>query len=394
MTWRTRYCVAFTATVVALTGCVGEGGTDPAADSEVSPPIESTTTAVASSISTVETDGDAAAAAFTRGVFADLHGDEPGCTVAVGRDGAVVFAEAYGAARLDPFEPMTVDTVVDIASVSKQFTATAVLLLAERGVVDLDAPLSTYLPDLPAWASQTTLAQLIHHQSGIPDYIDLLPERGFSETRSPTVADALAALGDVAELDFEPGSSWSYSNSNYFLLSQVVLAATGVDLGAFLAAEVFGPLGLDMVMDPLATIENKAMSYERVDGAWQPWENRWEPNIGAGAIQTTPSQLVVWAAQYWEPTIGAATIDAERLDDAADAGGGDAYGAGIIERDVGGSVGQVLGHGGRWDGFDTTFSVAPSHQLAVAVSCTTPDAMRRLGRTVDVDLLSAWIGSS
>ena len=112
----------------------------------------------------------------------DLHGDEPGCTVAVGRDGAVVFAEAYGAARLDPFEPMTVDTVVDIGSVSKQFTATAILLLAERGMVDLDAPLSTYLPDLPAWAARPTLAQLIHHQSGIPDYIDLLFDRGFAVT--------------------------------------------------------------------------------------------------------------------------------------------------------------------------------------------------------------------
>ena len=94
----------------------------------------------------------------------------------------MVFAEAYGAARLDPFEPMTVDTVVDIGSVSKQFTATAILMLAERGKVDFDAPLSTYLPDLPAWASRPTIAQLIHHQSGIPDYIDLLVDRGFTET--------------------------------------------------------------------------------------------------------------------------------------------------------------------------------------------------------------------
>jgi CubicO group peptidase (beta-lactamase class C family) len=92
----------------------------------------------------------------------------------------VVFAEAYGAAHLDPFAPMTVDTVVDIGSVSKQFTATAILLLAERGAIDLDAPLSTYLPDLPAWASQPTIAQLIHHQSGIPDYLDLLVDRGFT----------------------------------------------------------------------------------------------------------------------------------------------------------------------------------------------------------------------
>jgi CubicO group peptidase (beta-lactamase class C family) len=390
--WQSGCRVATIATVVVVTGCVGAGAPDPIADPEASPPIESPT-APASTTTSIGNGSDAAAAAFTRAMFADVPDDEPGCTVAVGRGGAVVFAEAYGAARLDPLEPMTVDTVVDIASVSKQFTATAILLLAERGEIDLDAPLSAYLPDLAAWASQPTLRQLIHHQSGIPDYIDLLPRRGFAETgSSPTAGDALAALGDVADLESAPGESWSYSNSNYFLLSQVVLAVTGKDLGAFLDAEVFGPLGLEMVMDPLTSIENKAVSYERVDGAWQPWENRWEPNIGAGAVQTTPSQLVVWAAQYWEPTIGAATIAAERLDGAADVGGGETYGAGIIERDVGGAIGQVLGHGGQWDGFNTVFSVAPEHRVAVAVSCTTASAMQRLGRTFDVDLLGAWIG--
>lgn len=110
---------------------------------------------------------------------------------------------------------MTVDTVVDVGSVSKQFTATAILLLAERGAVDLDAPLSTYLPDLPAWASRPTVFQVIHHESGIPGYIDLLVKRCFVVTgSSPTIADALAALGDVVDLDFAPGTRWEYSNSN------------------------------------------------------------------------------------------------------------------------------------------------------------------------------------
>ena len=193
LTRKRRCFVAITLTVVALAGCVDGGGADLTADVEVSRPLESstqvdsTTTAAfstaASPITSGDDDGDAAAAEFTRSLFADVRSDDPGCTVAVGRDGAVVFAEAYGAARLDPLEPMTVDTVVDIASISKQFTATAILLLAERGMVDLDAPLSTYLPDLPAWASLPTLAQLMHHQSGIPDYIGLLFERGFALTR-------------------------------------------------------------------------------------------------------------------------------------------------------------------------------------------------------------------
>jgi CubicO group peptidase (beta-lactamase class C family) len=392
-------------TVVALSSCAGEGQTDGTAEFEVSLPVDSTMPA-ASSTGTTENAGaqpstdapidDAAAAEFTRSLFADLRADEPGCTVAVGRDAAVVFAEAYGAARLDPFEPMTADTVVDIASVSKQFTATAILLLAERGAVDLGAPLSTYLPDLPAWASRPTVAQLMHHESGIPDYIDLLVGRGFVVTgSSPTIDDALAALGDVVDLRFAPGASWEYSNSNYFLLSQVVLAVTGQDLGAFLAAEVFGPLGLDMVMDPIAAIEEKAVSYEQVGGEWQVADSRWLPTIGAGSIQTTPSQLVEWAAQYWEPTIGATTINAERFEGAVDTPEGK-YGAGIVEADIGGDVGRMLTHNGHWGGFFTVLSVAPDHRVAVAVSCTSPNAIGRLRhhRTFDRDLLASWIGSN
>ena len=400
LSWRSRCCVAIAATVVALTGCAGDGGTDLAAERDVSQPIElaTTSTATAASIGTVVTDGDVAAAEFTRSLFARLPAGDPGCTVAVGRGGKVVFAEAYGAARLDPLEPMTVDTVVDIGSVSKQFTATAILMLAERGKVDLDAPLSTYLPGLPAWGSRATIAQLIHHQSGIPDYIDLLLDRGFTETgSSPTIADALAALGDVVDLRFAPGTSWEYSNSNYFLLSQVVQAVTGDDLPMFLTTEVFAPLGLDMVMDPMAAIDGKAVSYKRVAGQWQIADGHWEPTIGAGSIQTTPSQLVEWAAQYWEPTIGASTINAERFDTAVDTHQGgvfDAYGAGMYETDMGSDIGRVILHNGAWAGFGTSFYVAPAHRVALAVSCNSPTAGGRLGRTLERDLLTAWIGSN
>jgi len=392
--------MAITATVVALTGCVGDGRTDPTAAGEVSEPIESTTTptTTASPIGTVDTEADAAAAEFTRSLFTRLTVGDPGCTVAVGRSGKVVFAEAYGAAHLDPFAPMTVDTVVDIGSVSKQFTATAILLLAERGAIDLDAPLSTYLPDLPAWASQPTIAQLIHHQSGIPEYLDLLVDRGFTETgRSPTIADALAALGDVLDLRFAPGTSWEYSNSNYFLLGQVVQAVTGEDLPTFLTTEVFEPLGLEMVMDPMTEIDGKAVSYSGVAGQWQIADVRWEPTIGAGSIQTTPSELVEWASQYWEPTIGASTINGERFDTAIDthqSGRSGVYSAGMFETDMGSDIGRVIWHPGGWGGFRTLFSVAPAHRLAIAVSCNSPTSFAKLRTTLDRDLFTAWIGNN
>ena len=387
--------MAIAITVVALTGCAGDGRTDSPTGGEAPPAVGATSTA-ASTTATADKDRDAAAAAFTRSLFAKFRSDEPGCTVAVGRDGQVVFAEAYGAARLDPLEPMTADTVVDIASVSKQFTATAILLLAERGAVDLDAPLSTYLPDLPAWASQPTVAELMHHESGIPDYLDLLVGRGFTLTGpSPTVADALDALGDVPELRFAPGTSWEYSNSNYFLLGQVVQAVSGEELGAFLATEVFEPLHLDMVMDPVAAIDEKAVSYELVDEEWHVADSHWVPTTGAGSIQTTPSQLVSWATQYWEPTVGASTIDAERFDGAVRTGRGMRYGAGIYLLDAGGDDGLILTHNGAWDGFRTVFTVLPERHAAVAVSCTSPTALGHIGHhnTFDRDLLTAWIGT-
>src|SRR3954451_8532762 len=397
--WRSRCCVGITAAFVALTGCVSERATDPTADRELSQPIESTTTptTTAATVGTVDTEGDAAAAEFTRSLFTRLTAGEPGCTVAVGRNGKVVFAEAYGAARLYPLEPMTVDTVVDVGSVSKQFTATAILMLAERVKVDLDAPLSTYLPDLPAWASRPTIAQLMHHQSGIPDYIGLLVDRGFTETDRPTIADALDVLGDVVDLRFAPGTSFEYSNSNYFLLSQVVQAVTGHDLPTFLTMEVFEPLGLDMVMDPSAAIDDKAVSYKQVAGEWQIADSRWEPTIGAGAIQTTPSELVEWAAQYWEPTIGASTINAERFDTAIDthqSGELGMYGAGMFETDMGSDIGRVIWHTGGWGGFRTLFSVAPAHRLAIAVNCNSPTSFGKLRPTLDRDLFTAWIGSN
>ncbi len=332
---------------------------------------------------------DAAAIEATRSWFADLGADDPGCSVAVGRDGAVVYAEAFGAARLDPSEPMTTDTIVDIGSTSKQFTATAVLLLAEQGLVDLEDPLADHLPDLPAWAAETTLRQLVHHTSGIPDYIGLLVEEGFDLTGSSTDADALAALGAVDELDFPPGSSWEYSNSNYFLLGQVVLAASGSPLDEFLAAEVFEPLGLAMVMDPVAALPGKAVSYEGTGDDRAVADSRWE-QLGDGGIQTTPSELVRWAAQYWEPTVGGEGITAARLDDAAEIDGYGRYGAGIQVFDDP-DLGTVLSHSGSWAGFVTIFVVVPEQRLALAATCTSPDSLEATGVTSEDELLEPWL---
>lgn len=364
-----------------LLGACSTGGDDTAATTVTS--ATSATTATTAAAATTDP------AAATRARFARVGPTDPGCTIAVARDGEIVFAEAYGAARLDPLTPMTTGTVVDIGSTSKQFTATALLLLAEEGRLSLDDRLATHVPTLPAWAAGPTLRQLMHHQSGIPDYIALLEAAGIATTDPASDADSLAVLGRVTALDFEPGTQWAYSNSNYFLMARVVLAVTGRDLGEYLAATVFEPLGLAMVMDPTARIPTKAVSYEGVGTARTVADSPWE-QLGDGAVQTTPTELVRWATQYWAPTLGSPALAAARLDGAADTGVGGRYGAGIAEADVPG-LGRVLTHSGGWGGFVTSFSVLPDRRLALAATCTSPDTAEKLGLGSDLELLEPWV---
>ena len=120
----------------------------------------------------------------------------------------------------------TPDTVFDIGKVTNQLTATAVLLLADEGELRLDDPVSTYLDGLPGWADDVTVTNLIHHTSGLPDYVDLLTDQGFEPQDPTTQTQALEALGTTAELQFAPGSIFRHSNSDYLLLAEIVRAAT------------------------------------------------------------------------------------------------------------------------------------------------------------------------
>ena len=290
---------------------------------------------------------------------------KPGCSAAVGIAGKVVWAGAHGVADLDSGTAITPDTAFDIASVSKQFTATAALLLAGAGELSQDDPLSDHVPGLPAWSRTVTVGQLIHQTSGIPDYIGLLYDAGYEDGDRTTNADALKAVAEVEDLEFEPGTQWDYSNSNYLLLGQVVEAVSGQSLSDFLDAEIFTPLGLDMVLDPVRPVPTAAVSYTKDDGTYTVAPTAWE-QTGDGSIQTTPSQLVIWADNYRTGAVGGPELLAAQTDGAVetDADTGQRYGAGIY---VG--VDGTLEHDGSWAGFVTDFTVSADRSHAVAVSC-------------------------
>jgi len=307
--------------------------------------------------------------------------DEPGCSAAVGVEGKVAWTGTRGIADLRSGAKITVDTVFDIASVSKQFTATAILLLTEAGKLTLDDPLSQYVPDLPAWATQVSLAQLMHHTSGIPDYVGLLQEQGYSYGDRTTEAQALQALAGAPELVFKPGSRYEYSNSNYLLLGEIVHRVAVQPLADYLSAEIFKPLGLVMVLDPVTRLPGKALSYTKTEGEYRLADSAWE-QIGDGGIQTTPSQLVRWGDNYRTGKVGGPKLLDAQLAGAVETepDGGDRYGAGILALANG-----MLDHDGAWAGFVTAFRVSSDRRTSVAISCNAdkqdPEAMAEtLGR--------------
>jgi CubicO group peptidase (beta-lactamase class C family) len=318
-----------------------------------------------------------------------VQANAPGCSAAVGIEGKVAWTGVAGLADMTIGAKVTADTVFDIASVSKQFTATAILLLAEAGRLTLEDTLSQYMSEMPPWAANVTLTQLMHHTSGVPDYTGLLQEQGFSYVDRTTEAQALQALVAVPELVFKPGTRYQYSNSNYLLLGEIVRRVSGKPLADYLNTKIFQPLSLAMVLDPVASIPNKALSYTQAEPGgrgpnaedYQVADSMWE-QVGDGGIQTTPSQLVRWADNYRTGKVGGPKLLDAQLAGAVqtEPGGGDRYGAGIISLANG-----MLDHDGSWAGFVTAFRVSSDRRTSVAISCNVdeqdPEAMAdALGR--------------
>lgn len=280
--------------------------------------------------------------------------DRPGCSAAVGIRGDVVWAGATGIADLATREPVTTQTRFDMASVAKQFTATAILMLQRDGALSLADPVATYIDGLPAWGRSVTLDQLMHHTSRVPDYWSVLDRDGIGFSDPADHARILNAIRRLTTL--EAATGYSYSNSNYVLLAEVVARVSGQPLPAFLAERVFTPLGLAMELSPGLAAPDVALSYDDND-AFQP--PGWTA-YGAIGIITTPSELVRWGDQYRAGDI----IQDDFAVGAADEGTGEFYAAGMdIEAD------GRLNHNGRFGGYISTFTVSADRETTVVVMC-------------------------
>jgi CubicO group peptidase (beta-lactamase class C family) len=296
----------------------------------------------------------------------------PGCAFALYERGRVLYEKGYGLASVEhevAINPR--QTVFDIGSTSKQFTAASILLLAQDGKLALDDSVRKHLPELPGYFDKVTLDHLMNHTGGVRDYFLLLMLGGINIQDHSTDADALQAIARQQSLDFLPGSEHSYSNSGYFLMSLVVKKASGKSLREFAQERIFAPLNMRQTLildDHSRVIPHRATSYEPgPDGGWVLSTSAWE-QTGDGQVQTTVRDLARWDANFYDPKVGGGAL-IEQLQKVGTLNDGKAinYARGLMIDDYRGL--RAVSHGGSWMGFRAELLRFPDSGIAAAALC-------------------------
>jgi D-alanyl-D-alanine carboxypeptidase len=291
----------------------------------------------------------------------------PSVSIAVVTNGTIVYANAYGMARLDPPLPATPSMRYSIGSVSKQITATAVLLLAEQGKLRLDDKVGRFLPTLTR-ANDVTIRQVLSMTSGYQDYWP--QDYVMPPMLQPTTAARIVNEWARKPLDFEPGTKWQYSNTNYVIAGLIVEKLAGMPLVEFLRRHIFTPLHMESVMitDEGALGPRDPERYERF-GLGPP---RVAPKEGrgwmfaAGELAMNASDLARWDISVIRQSIlKPSSYRAQQTDVLLTDGRATGYGLGV---DVGSFQGhRLISHGGEVSGFSTRNSIFPDDRMAVVV---------------------------
>jgi D-alanyl-D-alanine carboxypeptidase len=291
----------------------------------------------------------------------------PSASIAVVKDGEIEYTNAYGTARLDPMVPAASSMRYSIGSVSKQITATAVLLLAERGKLSLDDKVSRWMPTLTR-AGDVSIRQLLSMTSGYQDYWP--QDYVMPPMLKTTTAQLIAAEWGQKALDFEPGTAWQYSNTNYVIAGLIVEKASGIPLVDFLRKNVFTPLHMESVMitDEGALGPTDPERYERFGlGPLRvaPKEARgWM--FAAGELAMNASDLARWDISVMKQTVlKPSSYRMQQTDMLLKDGRASGYGLGVSVGSFGDH--RMISHGGEVSGFSTQNSIFPDDGMAVVV---------------------------
>lgn len=303
--------------------------------------------------------------------------NSPGCAVGVARNGEPLFQNGYGMSNLEHDVPITPASIFHVASVSKQFTATAIMLLAADGKLSLDDEVRKHLPELPDYGQRITIRHLLTHTSGLRDQWDLLAmARGgrFEENRI-TEADVLEIVTRQKALNFVPGTEYLYSNTGFTLLGTIVRRVSGKSLRAFAEERIFHPLGMlntHFHDDYTMVVRGRAAGYAPSGRQWRVSLPNFD-TYGATSLFTTVGDLLKWEANFAKPVVGTAPLFEQMMASATISNGDTtAYGLGIGTEVYRGT--RLIGHGGADAGYRTYAGRVPEHGLDIVVLCNAATA--------------------
>lgn len=335
--------------------------------------------------------------------------DAPGCALGVYQNGQVLYARGYGMASLEHGIALSPRSVLDVGSISKQFTAMAMLLLAREGKLSLDDPIRKLFPEMPPYADGITWRRALSQTSGLRDLWTMWGQTGRT-FRGDTI-DALRVITRAAEPNYPPGERYLYTNSGWILAAQAVYRLTGQTLAQFAEAHLFAPLGMRDTRyfgDNAMVIPGLATAYgPRSGGGYSVERNTYDGAIvGAGGVHTTIEDFGRWLDNYDKLLVGDANIVRTMttptvLTDGTPARSGftQAYAVGLNAGTLRGL--PVISHGGSWAGYRGHFLRFPEQRFAVATFCNVsnagPDSLARqvagvyLGDRMEPDTTSAWV---
>lgn len=305
-------------------------------------------------------------------LFAEWNrSDSPGAALVVTRDHEIIHKQGYGMANLEYDIPITPTSIFDIASVSKQFAAFAIVTLSHQGKLSIDDDIRTHLPDLPDFGNTITIRHLLHHTSGLRDWVQSLSIAGDLMDDVISFKHILKMVRHQKALNFEPGAEYLYSNTGYNLLAEIVERGTGDSFREWTDTHIFKPLGMihsHFHDDYEMILKNRAYSYQAVEnGGFKHAVNN-TTALGSSSLYSTVEDLAKWILNLETARIGGQTVIAEMHQRGVLNNGEQiSYAFGLNIGEYRGL--KTVGHGGSWRGFRSHLIHFPDQKFGVVILC-------------------------
>ena len=294
--------------------------------------------------------------------------NHPGGAIGIMQNGKVIYSKVFGLASLEYQVPNTTETIFNIGSVSKQFTAMGIVLLHERGLLSIDDDIHKYLPDMPDFGHTITIRHMLHHTSGMRSLHAMLGLAGWRDDDSRTNEDLYRFMLKQKDLNFMPGDEYLYCNTGYMLMVNIIENVTKEKFPKWMKTNVFEPLGMSntYVEDRYDRIvPNNATSYYSTGEGFFRAVEYWG-YVGSGNVHSTTADLLIWLQNFSTPSTNwSSAFEMLKTTDELNDGSENNYAFGVIIDEVKGY--QKIQHGGAIGGFRAYASTYPEEQLSIAV---------------------------